>query len=317
MKNVLIMADADREYFAQAEQMLEKNKIEYSFGNPLDVGEEALIKQAAGSAAVIAGSERWTKKVLESCKRLKAIVRCGTGYDGVDVNAAKELGIQVANTPGINVYAVAEMALSMILCLQRKLKMYDCAIRQGEWGPLPVRELRGKTVGLIGFGGIARQLARLLSPFDCCLKAYDVCWDGETAEKLGVRFGQPEEIFRTSDIVSLHLPLLPTTRHMICKETLKMMKQECILINTSRGGIVNTEDLCDALKNHVIAGAGLDVHEVEPVPADYGPFLESGRMILSPHVASATWEATAAMIRESVNEVIQFYETGTLTHPVY
>lgn len=315
MRNVLIMADTNREYCTQAEQMLRKNGVEYSYGNPLDTGEEALIRQAAHSVAVIAGSEQWTKKVLENCRQLRAIVRCGTGYDGIDVDAAKELGIQVANTPGINAYAVAEMALSMILCLQRKLKMYDHAIRQGEWGPLPVRELKGKKVGLIGFGGIARQLARLLAPFDCCLKAYDVCWDEPAAKELGAKFAQPEEIFRTSDIISLHLPLLPATKHMICKETLEMMKPECILINTSRGGIVNTEDLCDALRDHVIAGAGLDVHEMEPVPADYRPFL-TPRLILSPHVASATREAAAAMIQESAEEVIRFYETGTLTHLV-
>ena len=315
MRNVLIMADAKREYFTQAERMLRKNRIEYSFGDPLDTGEEALIRQAAHSAVVIAGSERWTKNVLMNCKELKAVIRCGTGYDGVDVNAARKLGIQVANTPGINAYAVAEMALSMILCLQRKLKMYDCAIRNGGWGPLPVRELRGKTAGLIGFGGIARQLARLLAPFDCRLKAYDVCWDDAAAEALGVEFGELEEIFSTSDIISLHLPLLPSTKHMICKETLEMMKRECILINTSRGGIVNTEELCDALRDQVIAGAGLDVHELEPVPADYRPFLEP-RLILSPHVASATREAAEAMIQEAVNEVIRFYEEGAPAHLV-
>lgn len=315
MKNVLIMADADRTYFAQAELRLRAKGIAYSFGDPLRAGEEDLIRQAEGSAAVIAGSESWTRRVLENCRNLKAIVRCGTGYDGIDMDAAEELGIQVANTPGINVYAVAEMALSMILCLQRKLKMYDCAIRNGGWGPLPVRELRGKTAGLIGFGGIARQLARLLAPFDCRLKAYDVCWDDAAAEALGVEFGELEEIFSTSDIISLHLPLLPSTKHMICKETLEMMKRECILINTSRGGIVNTEDLCDALRDQVIAGAGLDVHELEPVPADYRPFLEP-RLILSPHVASATREAAEAMIQEAVNEVIRFYEEGAPAHLV-
>lgn len=316
MKNVLIMADADRTYFAQAELRLRAKGIAYSFGDPLRAGEEDLIRQAEGSAAVIAGSESWTRRVLENCRNLKAIVRCGTGYDGIDMDAAEELGIQVANTPGINVYAVAEMALSMILCLQRKLKMYDCGMRKGQWGPLKVRELRGKTVGLIGFGGVARQLARLMAPFDCTLKAYDVCRDEAAAEELGVRYGQLEEILRTSDIISLHLPLLPSTKHMICRETLAMMKEECILVNTSRGGIVNTEDLCEALKNHVIAGAGLDVHETEPVPADYSLLLESG-VILSPHVASATKETTAAMIQESVNEVVSFFESGTMTHLVH
>ena len=102
---------------------------------------------------------------------------------------------------------------------------------------------------------------------------------------------------------------------MICKVTLEMMKRECILINTSRGGIVNTEDLCDALRDQVIAGAGLDVHELEPVPADYRPFLEP-RLILSPHVASATREAAEAMIQEAVNEVIRFYEEGAPAHLV-
>lgn len=309
MRNVLVMADSGKEYFAKSEEMLLAEGIQTVYGNPLKVEESELIEQAAGAQTVIAGSERWTRKVLENCKDLKLLVRCGTGYDGIDVEAASELGIMVANTPGLNTYAVAEMALTMMLCLQRKVKTYDRLMRAGKWGGIPVRELREKTVGLIGFGGIAKQLAGLLQPFSCRIIAYDVYQDKEAAARLGVEFVELDEVFSEADVISMHLPLLNSTRHMINEESLSKMKPNCILINTSRGGIIDTKALKTALEEGKIAGAGLDVHEEEPIPEDYEMFSPEN-VILSPHVASFTEETTVTMIRHSAQEIVNYYRAG-------
>lgn len=313
--NVLIMADAKRQYFDEAAALLKENGIHTVFGNPLKVGEEDLVCQAQEAETVIAGSERWTRRVMEQCSRLKLIVRCGTGYDGVDIQAASEMGIQVANTPGLNTYAVAEMALSFILALQRKVLVYNEKMKKGQWGPVDARELRGKTVGLLGFGGIAKQLAGLLQPFGCRLLAYDIFQDQETAKKLGVEFTDMGTVISEADIISIHLPLVEDTRYLICRETIEKMKPGCILVNTSRGGVVHTADLCEALKEGKLAGVALDVHEVEPVPKDYD-MLGMENVILSPHVASATEEATLQMINASAASVIKFYKEGRAEHVV-
>lgn len=307
--NVLILADAKREYFCEAERLLKAQGIRYRFGDPLKVNEKELADQAKEVRAVIAGSERWTRNVMEKCPGLRVIVRCGTGYDGIDMAAASDLGIQVANTPGLNTYAVAEMALSLILTLKRRLRDYDQMVRKGEWGPVPVNELRGKTVGLVGFGGVARQLAWLLQPFQCCILAYDVFRDEEAAEKLCVSYTSLEYLFRTSDVISLHLPLLDETKHLIDKKVFELMKPGSILVNTSRGGIVCTEDLIKALDEERIAGAALDVFEQEPLPCNSG-LCGSNRIILSPHVASVTKETTEQMILASTKEIIRYYTEG-------
>ncbi|MCB6195548.1 phosphoglycerate dehydrogenase [Blautia marasmi] len=307
--NVLILADAKREYFREAERLLKAQGILYRFGDPLKVKEKELADQAKEAQAVIAGSERWTRKVMEKCPELKVIVRCGTGYDGIDMAAASDLGIQVANTPGLNTYAVAEMALSMILTLKRRLLDYDRMVRNGEWEPVPASELRGKTIGLVGFGGVARQLARLLQPFQCRILAYDVYQDKEAAKKLNTAYTNLERVFRDSDVISLHLPLLDETKHLIDKKAFELMKPECIMVNTSRGGIVCTEDLINALDEGRIAGAALDVFEEEPL-SDDSELCKSDRIILSPHVASATKETTEQMILVSVKEIIRYYTEG-------
>ena len=311
----LMLADADRKLFCEAADLLKENHIEVVYGDPHKVSKPELIAQAKGIETVIAGSENWSEDVMKQCPDLRLIVRCGTGYDGVDIGSARELGIKVGNTPGLNTYAVAEMAMTLILNLVRKTAEYQDRVKRGIWGPLPVRELRGKTIGLLGFGAIAKQLARLMAPYECRILAYDIVRDERTALSLGVEYAPFDTVISNADIISIHLPLFKETRHLINRETIRKMKDGCLIINTARGGIVCTEDLVAALETGKIAGAACDVHEVEPVPEDYA-LLGKLNVILTPHVASGTEETTKRMLDASAASIISYYKTGKPEFPV-
>ncbi len=245
--------------------------------------------------------------MLEACGgTLGCIVRCGTGYDQVDLEAATEQKIAVANTPGQNANAVAEMAFAHMIALKRKLKYYDNLVQKGGWGLSPALELTGKTVGLVGFGAVARKLSGLLSGFGCRILAYDVAYDREALERYQVIPAGLEEIYRESDVISIHVPLLPSTANLIGREAIKKMKDGVILINTSRGGILDIEALREGLDSGKVAGAGLDVHDTEPLPAGY-PLLGRDNVILTPHAATSTREAVAHMVDASFARVYQYF----------
>lgn len=304
-KKILIMCDMQREYLETIHDILDEHGIDMIIGNPLLIREEELIRQAEDCSFIIAGSERWSRRVLESIRRsVGIIVRCGTGYDGVDIQAATDFGIVVANTPGLNINAVAEMTFSLILALQRKLKAYDCAVRKGNWSSLEVQELSGKNIGFIGFGNIAKKVAMLMSGLECNLLAYDVIKDAQAAKELHVRYAAFGDIVRCADVLSLHLPLNSNTANMINKEVFDVMKIGCILINTSRGRIVNESDLAAALASGRLGGAGLDVHAIEPIPMN-SPILKYDNVIVTPHAASSTREAKLQMIHACAMRVIQ------------
>jgi D-3-phosphoglycerate dehydrogenase len=306
-KKLLVMADMKRQYIESIAGFMEENGFEGVIGDPSEASEDELVRQANGCAAVIAGSEPWTGFVIKALGgSLEVIVRCGTGYDGIDMAAATECGVSVANIPGRNATAVAEMAVSMMLALQRRLKEYDIGMHSGRWSPLEVHELSGKIVGLLGFGVISKHVAKLLSGFGCKLLAYDIVQDNDAADKLGVEFTSFEEVISRSDIISIHLPLTAKTRSLINAAAFRAMKPGCILINTSRGGIVNTADLAAALAAGKMGGAGLDVHETEPIPDNY-PLLKFENVILSPHAASSTEEAALDMIRASAEQVVLYF----------
>lgn len=308
-KRLLVTADFDESFAAPHLEELKRQGIEMRMADPRKQSEEDLIAAVREwkAQAVIAGSESWTRRVLEACSgTLGCIVRCGTGYDQVDLEAATEQKIAVANTPGQNANAVAEMAFAHMIALKRKLKYYDNLVQGGGWGLSPALELTGKTVGLIGFGAVARKLSGLLSGFGCRILAYDVAYDQEAVKRYHVACVGLEEIYRESDVISIHVPLLPSTANLIGREAIKKMKDGVILINTSRGGILNTAALKEGLDSGKVAGAGLDVHDQEPLPAGF-PLLGMDRVILTPHAATATREAVAHMVDACFARVYQYF----------
>ena len=246
--------------------------------------QKALIKDAY---AIIAGTEKYDAAMLEGCDNLKVVVRFGVGTDNFDLETMKKMGIQVGVIANYN--SVAEFALMLILCAMKNFSRFDGAVRQGKWSRFPMRELTGKTVGIVGFGRIGRRLAELLHGFDVKMLAYDPYMNDEAAKQRGVTPVALDELLAEADVVSLHLPSTPQTHHLINAETLAKMKDGAYLINTARGSLVNEADLIDALSSGKLAGVGLDVFEKEPVTADNPIFALEGNA-LAPHAAALSFE---------------------------
>ncbi len=246
--------------------------------------QKALIRDAY---AIIAGTEKYDREMLEGCDNLKVVTRFGVGTDNFDLQTMREMGLQVGVIANYN--AVAEFALTLILSVMKNLPRYDVAVRDGKWSRFSMRELTGKTVGLVGFGRIGRRLAELLSGFGVTILAYDPFINEEAAKERNVQVAGLEELLEKSDVVSLHLPSTKETHHLINAETIQMMKDGAYLINTARGSLVDEQALYDALVSGKLSGASLDVFEKEPVTKE-NPLFGLENTVLAPHVSALTYE---------------------------
>ena len=264
--------------------------------------EEELIDLLRGIDGVIVSSDPFTARVLSAAPQLKVISRTGVGYDAIDMKAATARGIVVTTTPGVNRHAVAEWAMALMLCCARKLTTNLDEVRRAGWTRHEGIDLAGKTLGLVGLGTIGKEVAQRATAFEMRILAYDLVQDLPFAEAHRVTFVPLDQLLRESDFVSLHLFLNDASRHLINAERLALMKPTAYLINTARGGIVDTAALCLALKEKRIAGAGLDVVESEPLPPD-SPLRECDNVYLSPHVGGASADArqlSGAMAAENL-----------------
>ncbi|UWP58978.1 phosphoglycerate dehydrogenase [Ruminococcus gauvreauii] len=292
------------------QQLIRDHGFEPVFYDHLSTDGE-VIEKLKDCDAVIAGGDEYNRHVLSELAkagRLKIIARFGVGFDKVDLEAASEFGIAVTNTAGTMSMPVAELTMTLILSTARSIAFCDRKLREDGWFTGPAKgSLDGKTVGLVGFGAIAKKLAEYLSGFHCRILAYDICFDREAAGKLGVEQATIEEIAAESDFVSLHTPKTPETVGMWNKRLLAMMKPTAFLINTSRGDIVNERDLIWALENRVICGAGLDVFEEEPLPKD-SPLLKMDNVILIPH--NAGWNDQSELVTggRALENIIDLFE---------
>ena len=235
--------------------------------------------------AAMVGTEPYTREVIFGAPRLRAIVRCGVGYDAIDLRTADERGIAVAITPGTNHEAAAEHALAMMLALARGFPRRDFMVRRGEpWKKVPMPRIAGRTLGLLGLGRIAKALVTRLGGLQLRVLAYAPRPDRTFAADHGVELATFEDVLRQSDFLSLHLPLTPETRGLMNETMLTLMKPGAILINTSRGGLVDERELHAALVDGRLAGAGLDVFAQEPAGLD-NPLLQLDNVLLSPHIS--------------------------------
>jgi phosphoglycerate dehydrogenase-like enzyme len=239
--------------------------------------------------------------VLAQCPALRLISIWGTGTDHVDLNTARALGISVTNTPGVSAIAVAEHAFSLIMAAAKQTVVIDRQVREGKWPRALVRQLYGNTLGLIGGGAIGHQVARLAKGIGMRVIAWTFHPAGDMAEWVEVI----EDVFRRSDVVSVHVRQSPQTVGMIGREHFELMKPSAIFINTARGAIVREGDLIEALRTGRIAGAGLDVFEKEPLPPD-SPFFTLPNVVLTPHAAGNTPEATEAGLALAIENVFAF-----------
>jgi len=252
--------------------------------------EEELIALLQGISGAIVAGDPFTARVMQAAPQLRVISRTGVGYDAVDVKAATARGIIVCNTPGVNRHAVAEWAFALMLACARKMNANLAEVRRGGWTRHEGMDLAGKTLGIVGLGTIGKEVAQRARAFEMRILAHDVLADVVFAEANGVTYVPLETLLRESDIVSLHCFLNEKSRHLINAERLALMKPTAFLINTARGGIVDTAALIAAVRAGRLAGAGLDVAEVEPLEAG-SPLRELDTVYLSPHVGGVTTDA--------------------------
>ena len=253
----------------------------------------------------IVSTDPFTAEVLRDSPNLQVIARVGVGIDSIDVAAATDLGVAITTTPGANEETVADHAVAMMLALLRRIPENDAGVRSGQWnrtGPHTPLLLTGCTVGLIGYGHIGRLVARRLAGFDVEL----IVTDPAIAESESPRAVPLDELLARSDVVSLHIPLIDATRNLIDARALRSMQPHAVLVNTSRGGVVDEPALIHALNDGVIAGAALDVFETEP-PYD-SPLLAMTNVVLSPHVGGLSTKSVDVMIRRATASVIEVIE---------
>ena len=275
--------------------------------------EDQVIEALREVAAVIAGNEPYSERVLTSLPELRIVSRCGVGLDQVDLHAAARLGIAVSITPDGNHGAVAEHTMAMILALTRSIVRNDQDVRRGRWHKATVVPLRDKTLGIIGLGRIGRSVALRAAAFRVSILAYSPYVEQAVAEAHGVELTDLDSLLTRSDFVSLHLPLTPDTRGMIDRHVLAQMKPGAFLINTARGGLVVEADLVDALRSGHLAGAGLDVLVDEPPHPD-NPLLALDNVLFSPHTAANDDQANRDMTECAAQNVIDEFK-GSLSPP--
>jgi len=270
-----------------------------SKGRKLDKNEISNI--IADIDGVIAGTELYDEEVLNLAEKLKVISRVGIGLDNIDLNYAQEKGINVFKTKTTPALAVAELTLGHILVLLRKISIHNSNMKSAIWVKQMGSLLRGKTVGIIGLGTIGKELVKITSGMQLEYLAFDIVKDNEFAELYNLNYCDLSDLLENSDIISIHLSMDEKCREMIGLKELQKMKNSSILINTSRGEVVNEQDLEVAIRDKIIAGAGLDVFHEEPY---HGPLTAYDNVILTPHIGSYAREIRKAMEIEAVQNLL-------------
>jgi phosphoglycerate dehydrogenase-like enzyme len=275
---------------------------------PLQMTEDELLARLKGINASLAGSEPYTRKVLESNPQLKVIARAGVGFDAVDVAAATEHGVAVTICPGTNQDAVAEHTFTLILALAKGLIDQHQSTRRGEWPRGATLPLRGRTLGIVGLGRIGKAVALRGSAFGMPIIAFEPMPDRAFVEQHNITLAPLDKVLAEGDYVSLHIPLTPESKYLINKRTLGLMKPTSFLINTARGPLVSEADLYEALKAKKIAGAGLDVFEQEP-PGKI-PLFELDNLVLTPHAAGVDLQSRNDMALASAQSIVALATGG-------
>ncbi|MFO7153448.1 MAG: phosphoglycerate dehydrogenase [Caldicoprobacter oshimai] len=304
MKILVTPTSFNREVCPEAWHMLEQFASEIvcnPYNRPLMADE--LIPLLEGVDGYIAGVDDVSARVIDKApSTLKVISRYGVGYDQVDIKACGQRGIVVTNTPGANAESVADLAFGLMLSVARQIPYADEQTKRGGWPRITGLELYGKTLGIIGLGAIGKGVARRAKGFSMRVLAYDPAIDEAFCRQYGVEISSFEEVLSKSDFISLHLPLKDETKHIINSNTISMMKDGAILINTARGGLVDEQAVYRALKAGKLRGFGTDVFEVEP--PGKSPLFEFKNVVVTPHMGSSTVEAINAMANLAVKNLI-------------
>lgn len=277
---------------------------------PIDDDRE-ILKRIGDAEIVLTNKTPLDKKTIISAPNLKYIGVTATGYNIVDINAAREAGIPVTNIPTYGTDAVAQFTFALLLEITSQVGLHNNLVHDGRWTTnpdftfwvKPLMELKGKTIGLIGFGSIARKVAEIASAFSMNVIFYNHRL--KTGIPGYVKQVSLDELYQNADIISLHVPQVPETTGIICRESIAKMKDGVILINTARGGLINEEDVAQALNNGKISAAGIDVAQKEPIPAD-SPLLTAKNCYITPHIAWAPRETRNRLLEIAIDNLKAF-----------
>ena len=294
-----------------------EEKDNYTYEIIEDVSEDNLINKLKECNAIALRTASLTSTIINNCNKLKIVSRHGVGYDNVDLPALNSKNIPLTITIHANAVTVAEHVIAMMFYLNKKLHLFDNSVRNDNYDELrsinnkiiPLNsELYEKSILIIGFGRIGRELSKRCQAFGMNVLIYDPYVDEETiasfkAKKINIL----DQGIPSADYLSIHMPLTNETRNIINKKRLKNMKKEAFVINTARGGIINEHDLNEALNDNLIAGAGIDVYSEEPPKFD-NPLLSNPKIVLTPHTAALTKECWLRMGKETITNIVDFFD---------
>lgn len=275
-------------------------EISYINNTGKRLNEDDLCSILTNVEGVIAGTEKFTRRVFESSPNLRVISRVGTGIDNIDLEAANEYSVSVINTPNSPVLSVAEHTIALIFAVLKRIAIYNENVRKNDYSVDSGFLLAGRSVGIIGLGRIGRKVAEMLEILGCSIYYYDPFLPDEFSTKW-IRMDTLNSLLQRADIVTLHLPSLSEGKPILSKKEFEHCKHDMILINTSRGSLIDEDALAQAIEEGKIWGAGLDVFQVEPYS---GKLLEYPQIVTTPHVASNTIESRQEMEKEAINGLI-------------
>jgi len=283
---------------------------------PGKLSQEQLIAQVGDAhALMIRSGVKITREVLQAAPHLKIVARAGVGVDNVDLAAATEHGVIVVNTPGGNTISTAEFTLGLMLSLARFIPQGDASLKAGKWDRKTFIgvELRGKTLGLVGFGRIGRAVAKRALAFEMTVIAYDPYVTAESARADGVEKVELDDLYARADFISLHALINNDTHHMINAASIAKMKDGVRIINAARGALIDDADLAEAIKSGKVAGAAVDVYEEEPPPPNH-PLLGLPNVIDTPHLAASTSDAQVTVGVEAAELIVDYLLRGKLAN---
>ncbi|MDM5359107.1 C-terminal binding protein [Peribacillus sp. RS7] len=303
----ILLTDYEFEHLKYEEDVFRESGLDFDFIKAQCKTEEEVIELAKDADAILNQYAPVSRRVIASLENAKIISRYGVGVNTIDLDAAKEKGITVANVPDYGMEEVSNHALALLLSWSRKVTLLNNEVKRGNWDfkvAVPIHRFNEQTVGVLGFGRIPRRFIEKVKPLGFKTAAYDPFVSSAEMAAVGVQKMDLDEIIREADYLSVHVPLIDDTFHLINEERLKQMKRNAVIINTARGPIIDETALSDALERGVIAGAALDVTENEPVRID-SPLLTMDNVIITPHSAWYSEEAMVELRQKAARNIVQ------------
>lgn len=303
----VLLTDYEFENLKYEEDVFKESGLDIEFVKAQCKTEDEVAEQAKHADAILNQYAPISRRVIESLENAKVISRYGVGVNTIDIDAANEKGITVANVPDYGMEEVSNHALALLLSWARKVTLLNNEVKRGNWdfkACVPIHRFNNQTVGVLGFGRIPRRFIEKVKPLGFKLAAYDPFVSAEDMASAGVKKMELDEIIREADYLSVHVPLIKDTYHLLNADRFSQMKKNAVIINTARGPIIDEKALIEALENGIIAGAALDVAEEEPISID-SPLLHMYNVIITPHSAWYSEEAMVELRQKAAKNIVQ------------